>query len=88
MLKVNGWETTIFSVLILEENLLLIGLSNVMMVAFFLAAVNLSIFLPLNPVIYRIGNAANILCARCKKKDQSHSNPQPPFYLLLQDFQN
>ena len=75
MVKLNGWEETIFSVLILAENLFLIGLSNAMMVAFFLSGINLSIFFPLNPAIYRIGNAPNILCPRCKEQDESHLNP-------------
>ena len=43
MVKLNGWKETIFSVLILGENFLLIGLSNVKMV-FFLSGINLSIF--------------------------------------------
>ena len=88
MVKLNGWKETIFLVLILGKNLLLIGLSNAMMVAFFLSGINLSIFLPLNPEIYRIGNAPNILCPRCKEQDESHPNSQPSFYLLLLDFQN
>ena len=54
------------------------------MVVVFLSGINLSIFLPLNPAIYRIGNVPNILRPRCKKQDESQS----PFYLLLQDFQN
>ena len=88
MVSLNGWEETIFSVLTLGESLLLISLSDVMMISFFLSGMNLSIFLPLNPVIYRTGNASNMLCPRCKEQDESHPNPQPPFYLLLQDFQN
>ena len=54
----------------------------------FLYDKNLPIFLSLNPAIYRTGNVPNILCPRCKEKDETHSNPLPPFYLLLQDFQN
>ena len=35
---------------------------------------NLSIFLPLNPAIYRIGThqISNILCTRCKEQNESH----------------
>ena len=51
MVKLNGWEETISPALILGENLSLTGLSNAMMVAFFLSDINLSIFLPLNPTI-------------------------------------
>ena len=69
MVKLNGWEETIFSVLISGENLSLIGLLNAMMVALFLSGINIFIFLPLNPAIFRIGNAPNILCPRCKKQD-------------------
>ena len=76
MTKLNGWEETIFSVLILGEDFLLIGLKNAMMVTIFLSGINLSIFLPLNPAIYRIGNAPNILCPTCKEQDESH--PPPP----------
>ena len=35
MVKHNGWEETIFSVLILGENFSLVGLSNAIMVAYF-----------------------------------------------------
>ena len=87
MFKFNAWEETIVSVLILGENLLLIVLSNAMMVTFFLFGINLSIFLPLNPAIYRTVNVPNILYPRCKEQDESHPNSLPPFYLLLQDFQ-
>ena len=77
MAKLNGCEETILSVLILGEKFLLIGLSNAMMVAFVLSGINpfthLSIFLSLNPVIYRIGNAPNILCPKCKEQDESHT---------------
>ena len=62
MVKLNGWEEAIFSVLILGENLLLIGLPNAMVVSFFLAGINVSIFLLLNSAIYRIDNPPNILC--------------------------
>ena len=68
MAKLNGWEETIFLVLILGEHLLLIGLSNAAMVAFFLSGINLSIFLPLNPPR-----------PRCKEQDESHPNPLPHF---------
>ena len=58
------------------------------MVVFFLSGINSFIFLPLNPAIYRIGNTPNILSPFysdwCEEQDQS----DPPFYLLLQDFQN
>ena len=79
MVKLNGWEEAIFSVLIFGENLLLIGLSNAMMVKFFLPGINLSIFLPLNPAICRIGNAPTILCPRCKEQDESHPTPSLHF---------
>ena len=48
----------------------------------FLSCMNLSIFLPLNPAIYRIGNAPNILCPRCKEQDESHP-PSPLLSSLL-----
>ena len=67
MAKFYGWKETIFSFLIFGENVLLIGLSNAMMVINFLSGINLFSFLPLNPAIYRIGNAPNILCPRCKE---------------------
>ena len=60
------------------------GLSNAIVVAFFVSGINLSIFLPLKPAEYRTGNAPNILRPRCKAQDESH----PSFYILLQDFQN
>ena len=47
MAKLYGWEENIFSVVIFGETFLLIGLSNAMMVIFFLSDLNLSIFLPL-----------------------------------------
>ena len=72
MAKLYGWKETIFSVLIFGENVLLTGSSNAMMVIFFLSGMNLSIFLPLNPAIYRIGNELNVLCPRCKEQDESH----------------
>ena len=97
MVEHNGWEETIFSVLILGETFSLIGLSNTIMVVSFLSGINLSIFLPLKPKIYRIGNATKILFPRSNKQNDSH----PPttthththththtFYPLLQDFQN
>ena len=62
----------LFSVLILGEIFWLIGLSNAIMVVFFLSGINLSIFLTFNPPIYRIGNAPNILCPRCKEQGESH----------------
>ena len=61
-----------FSVPILGENVSLIGLSNTIMVVFFLDGINLSIFLPLNPAIYRIGNAPKILLPRSKEQDEPH----------------
>ena len=57
---------------------------NAIMAVLFLSGINLSIFQPLNSAIYRIGNSPNILRHRCTEQDKSH----PPFYLLLQDFQN
>ena len=41
------------------------------------------ISLPLNHPIHRMGNASNILCARCEEQDESRL-----FYILLQAFQN
>ena len=78
MAKHNGWEETIFSVLILGENFSLFVLSNNVMIAFFLSGINLSFFLPLNPAIYRISNAPKILFSRSKEQDKSH-----PLYLLF-----
>ena len=74
---------TIFSILLLGKKFQM-GLSNAIMAVFFLSGINLSIFLPLNPAIYRIVNAPKFLCPRFKEQDRS----VPPFYLLLQDFQN
>ena len=73
----NGWEETIFSVLILIEHFSLIGLSNTNMVVFFLSGINLSFSLPLNPAIYRISNAPKILFPRSKEQDESHPPPTP-----------
>ena len=42
---------------------------NAIVVVFFLSDINLSVFFPLNPVIYRIGNVPNILHPRCKEQD-------------------
>ena len=78
--KPNGWKKTIFSVMIYGENVLVIGLLNIPVVILFLSGINLSILLPLNPAIYRIGNTPNILCPRCKEQDES--------FLLLQVVQN
>ena len=50
----------------------LIGLSNIM-VEFFLSGINLSIFLPLNPAIYGIGNAPKIV------RNQMSLTPSPHF---------
>ena len=85
MVKLNGWEETTLSVLILAKHLLLIGLLNAMMVEFFLSGINLSIFLHLNPAIYKIANAPSILCPRCKERDRPYPNRLPSFYLLLKD---
>ena len=52
MSKFNGSEETKYSVLMLGEKFLMIGLSNAMKVVFFLYCINLLIFLPLNPAIY------------------------------------
>ena len=71
MSKFYGWEQTIFSVLMFREKVLLVGLSNAVMVTFFLSGINLSIFLPLNPAVYRPGNTPSVLGRRCKKKDES-----------------
>ena len=84
MVKLYGWKETIFSVLISGENFLLTGLSNALMVIFFLSGRNLSIFFQLNSAICRIGNAPNILGLICKEQNEFH----PPFYLLFQSFQN
>ena len=75
MAEHNEWEGTIFSVLILVENVSLIGLSNTIMVAFFLlSGINLSISLPLNPAIYRTSKVPKILFTRSKEQNES-----PPF---------
>ena len=75
MAEHNEWEGTIFSVLILVENVSLIGLSNTIMVAFFLlSGINLSISLPLNPAIYRTRKVPKILFTRSKEQNES-----PPF---------
>ena len=66
---IDGKKPFSQSWLILGENLVLNGLSNATMVTFFLSGINLSIFLPLNLAIYRIGNAPNNLCHRCKEQD-------------------
>ena len=83
MVKRNGWEETTFAVLILEEILLLIGFSNAIMVAFFLSGINSSILLPRSPAIFRIDNAANILCPKFKDQDQSRPNLSPPILALI-----
>ena len=67
MAKLYGWKETMFSVLILGGNVSLIDLLNALMFIFFLSGINLSIFLPLNPAIYRVGIVSNILSPRCKK---------------------
>ena len=55
---------------------------NAIVVVFFLSDINLSVFFPLNPVIYRIGNVPNILHPRCKEQDDKmnlpHLPPRPP----------
>ena len=55
---------------------------NAIVVVFFLSDINLSVFFPLNPVIYRIGNVPNILHPRCKEQDDkmnlTHLPPAPP----------
>ena len=81
MAKLYGWKETIFSALILGGKFLLIGLSNALMVIFFLSGINLSIFLPLNTAIYRIGNPPNIKCPRCKEQGESY--PHLTFYCNL-----
>ena len=60
------------------EKIFKTGLLHAIMVAFFLFEMNLTIFVPLNPAIYRIGNEPNILRPRCKKKDESHCTLPPP----------
>ena len=67
MAKLYGRKESIISVLIFGKNFLLIGLSNALMVLFFLSGINLSIFLPLNLAIYRIANAPNILSPGSKE---------------------
>ena len=59
--------------MILGVHFSLIGLSNTVMVIFFLSDINLSIFLPLNPAIYKIGNTPKILFRRSKEQDESQS---------------
>ena len=73
MAKLYGWKQTIFSVLIFEELFLLIGLSNALMLIFFLSGINLSIFLStidFIPIHFN-ANAPNILCPKCKEQDGS-----------------
>ena len=53
---------------VLGVNFSLIGLSNTIMVIFFLSGMNLSIFLT---AIYRIENAPKILFPRSKEQDES-----------------
>ena len=38
----------------------------------------------LNPAVHRMGNASNVLCARCKEQKRVSTL----FYILLQAFQN
>ena len=91
MAKLYGWEETIFSFMKFGENFILIGSSNAMMVVFFLSGINLSNFFPLNPKIYRIGKAPNILCSRCKEQMiLTPSTPRLPFlpFIFYQAVQN
>ena len=52
------------------------------MVLFFSSGIDLFIFLPINPAIYRISNTPNILCPRCKEQDEYHSS----VYLFIARF--
>ena len=69
----------------IRTDISLTGLSNTIILVLFLSGTGLFIFLPLNSVIWRIGNAPKILFPRSKEEDESHL---PPFYPLLQDLQN
>ena len=68
MARLCGWEETIILFLKFGEKIILIGLSNAMMIVFFLSGINLSNFLPLNSKIDRIGKTPNILCPRFKEQ--------------------
>ena len=67
------------------EKILKIGFSIVLMVAFFLFGINLTIFVPLNPAIYRIGNEPNILRVSDERKKVNFTPlpapPTPVYYL-------
>ena len=65
------------------------------MVVFFLSGINLPIFLPLNPAIYRIGNTKKIMFPSSKEQDESQPCPRPastpphailPFIADLQNY--
>ena len=77
MAKHNEWKEIIFSVLILGEQFSLICLSNIILVVLFVYSIDFSISLPLNPAIYRIGNAPKILFS--KSEEQNESLPFPHF---------
>ena len=48
-----------------------------MVVVFILSGINLPIFNPLNPAIYRIGNIKKILFPSSKEQDESQPSPHP-----------
>ena len=84
MAKLNGWKETIFLVMMFGGNFLnflLIGLSNAMMVVFFLSGINLSILVPLNLAVYKNCNTPNIqiFCVpHVRKKMNLTPKPPPP----------
>ena len=64
------------------EKILKIGFSMALMVAFFLFGTNLTIFVPLNPAIYRIVNEPNILRVPAERKKVNLTPPPPPLLSL------
>ena len=64
------------------------------MVLFFLSGINLPIFIPLNPAIYRVGNAKKFCfpVVRNKMSLTPHPPPPPPIPTpilpFIADFQN
>ena len=53
------------------------GLLNIIMVVFFLSDINLPIFLPLDPAIYRIDSAKKVLFPTSKEQDEPQPSPTP-----------
>ena len=69
------------------EKIFQIGLSNAIVVVFFLSGINLSISLALNLQYIRLATH-QIFCVPYVRHRISLPPPPLPFYLLLQDFQN